>query len=145
MYISLNTQILPGIKAIAIADARMLMPHIALRAICDMPVPVLTDSTPVEICGEALCKCEDKKDGATHIQEASLSFHTTAPLPTAKHLAFVVTDVAGDTYLIGAAEEPYPRVSVTHTTGSTAGEPAGYDVEVSHKALRTMVPCIAVN
>lgn len=137
-----SVQILPGIKFIGWLDCRHLPCRVDLSAICLMPVPIFTDITPIDFFGEPECQCQTKKEGGGYEATASLKFLSDTDLPRNGHIGFVVTDANDNSYLIGSREHPRPIVERTHRTGSPSGDSAGILYEISHVALRTMVPCI---
>lgn len=137
-----STQILPGIKAIGWVDCRHLPRRVDLSAICGMSVAVLTDIHPIEFFGEPQCECKTKKDGAGYEDTATLKFLTSQKLPRSASLGFVVTDVNGKSFLIGSLEAPHPQVECNQQTGIPSGDAAGYEYEIRHVAIKSMVPCL---
>lgn len=137
-----STQILPGIKAIGWVDCRHLPRRVDLSAICGMTVAVLTDIHPIEFFGEPQCECKTKKDGAGYEDTATLQFLTSQKLPRSASLGFVVTDVNGKSYLIGSLEAPQPQVECSQQTGIPSGDAAGYEYEIKHVSIKSMVPCV---
>ena len=137
-----STQILPGIKAIGWIDCRHLPRRVDLSAICGMTVAVLTDVHPIPFFDEPTCECKTKKDGAGYEDTATLKFLTSKQLPRGAALGFVVTDVNGNSYLIGSREHPLPIVEPTRQTGIPSGDAAGYEYEIKHVSIRSMVPCV---
>jgi hypothetical protein len=136
-----SSQILPGISAIYHLDCRNLIENIALRGICEMPVPVLTALNEVEIFDEAECSCKTQRDGASHQDTVSLKFLSNVLLPIHQALGFVVIDVNGKSYLIGAKEPPYPVVEVENRCGLPDGDGAGFYYEVKHIAIKSLIQC----
>lgn len=137
-----STQILPGIKAIGWVDCRHLQRRVDLTAICGVPVPVLTDIHPIDFFDEPTCECQHKKDGAGYQDTATLKFLTDKELPRSATLGFVVTDVNGNSFLIGSLEAPLPQVECNRRTGVPSGDAAGFEYEVKHVSIKTMVPCV---
>lgn len=137
-----TTQILPGIKAIGWVDCRHLPRRVDLSAICGMSVVVLTDIHPIEFFDEPQCECKTKKDGAGYEDTATLKFLTSQKLPRSASLGFVVTDVNGQSYLIGSLEAPQPQVECNQQTGIPSGDAAGYAYEIKHVSIKSMVPCV---
>lgn len=137
-----TTQILPGIKAIGWVDCRHLPRRVDLSAICGMSGVVLTDIHPIEFFDEPQCECKTKKDGAGYEDTATLKFLTSQKLPRSASLGFVVTDVNGQSYLIGSLEAPQPQVECNQQTGIPSGDAAGYAYEIKHVSIKSMVPCV---
>lgn len=107
-----------------------------------MSVAVLTDIHPIEFFDEPQCECKTKKDGAGYEDTATLKFLTSQKLPRSASLGFVVTDVNGQSYLIGSLEAPQPKVECNQQTGIPSGDAAGYAYEIKHVSLKSMVPCL---
>lgn len=137
-----STQILPGIKAIGWIDCRHLPRRVDLSAICGMTVAVLTDVHPIPFFDEPTCECKTKKDGAGYEDTATLKFLTDLRLPRNPCLGFVVTDVNGKSYLLGSLEAPHPQVESEQRCGLPSGDAAGYEYEIKHVSIRSMVPCV---
>ena len=137
-----STQILPGIKAIGWVDCRHLPRRVALSAICGMRVAVLTDVHPIPFFDEPTCECQTKKDGAGYQDTATLKFSSSEKLPRSACLGFVVTDVNGNSYLLGSHEAPHPIIELTRQTGIPSDDAAGYEYEIKHVSIKSMVPCV---
>ena len=137
-----STQILPGIKAIGWIDCRHLPRRVDLSAICGMAVAVLTDIHPIPFFDEPTCECKTKKDGAGYEDTATLKFLTDKELPHAVCTGFVVTDVNGNSFLLGSLEAPYPVVESEQCCGIPSGDAAGYAYEIKHVSIKSMVPCV---
>ena len=137
-----SKQILPGIKFIGWVDCRNLPDRVALSAICNMQIAVLTTIHPIPFFDSPECECVTKKDGAGYEDTATLKFSTGKQLPNFNFFAFVVTDVNDRSFLIGSKEPPFAIVEVNHKAGTPSGEAAGYDYEITHVAIKSMVPCI---
>ena len=137
-----SIQILPGIKAIGWVDCRRLPANVALSAICGMQVVILTDIHPIAFFDEPTCECKTKKDGGGYEDTATLKFLTDKKLPSGPTLGLVVTDVNGKSYLIGSLEAPHPTIECGRKTGIPSGDAAGYEYEIRHVAIKSMVPCV---
>lgn len=137
-----SIQILPGIKTVGWIDCRHLPRRVDLSAICGMPVAILTDIHPIPFFDEPTCECKTKKDGAGYEDTATLKFLTDRKLPRSASLGFVVTDVNGNSYLLGSLEEPHPLVEYERRTGLPSGDAAGFLYEIKHVSIKSMVPCI---
>lgn len=135
------TQILPGVKAVYWLDSRHLLPRVDLRAICKMPVPVMTSLLHMAVCNDAQCECKSEREGGSIVQTASLKFLTDREPPEGIALAFVVTDISDKSYLVGSLEHPRAVVNCTKRLGVPDGDAAGYLCEIIHKALRSLIPC----
>ena len=134
-------QILPGIRFIGWVLCDNLIADIALRGIAGMAVPVLTDIHAVDFFGEPECDCVTANDGGNRLDTASLKFASDCTLPLHSHLAFVVTDISRNSYIIGAKEAAFPVIKRTITFGGTADERACIEYEITHSAIKSLVRC----
>ena len=137
-----TTQRLPGITFIGCIDCTKLQPSLQLQAIAGMPVAVQTAVQPLAVAKDANASCLTEKENGNIRQTASLKFRTSDSLPIHTRLGFVVTDIAGQSYLIGSLEKPYPQVKITINFGTPSGDPNCLEVEVTHLAMRTLIPCV---
>lgn len=136
-----SIQILPGVKAIGWLDCSKLTPHVDLAGICGMSVAILTDVHPIHCFVEPQCECKSKKENGGYEDSASLKFITDKHLPEGVILGFVVTDANDCTYLIGSKERPVPVVTTERRIGKPDGEAAGWLYEVTHVAIKSLIPC----
>ncbi len=136
-----STQILPGIKFIGWIDCRYLQRRVDLTAICQKPIPVFTEVHAIDFFGEPDCRCQRKKEGAAYEENASLKFLTDTELPNDITIGFVVKDVNDNSFLIGSLEAPHPIVEFEHNTGIPSTQSGGFQYEVKHVALKTLIPC----
>ncbi|MBD5307152.1 MAG: hypothetical protein HDS14_05950 [Bacteroides sp.] len=132
---------LPGITDIYIIDASDLPARVDLWCIIRRPVPILTRLTPIPWTDTPTCNLTQERINTGIKQTALLTFKTPAPLPYHKNPAFVIRTPDGNTYLIGSRERPHPTIHTTQTTGAPAADPAALTHTITHKALRTLIPC----
>ena len=137
------TQTLPGVKSVGWIDCDQLLQHVDLRHICRMPIPILTTIHPIDLENEAECSCTTIPDGRRFADTATLKFLSHSLIAIHLRLGFVIEDVNGKTYLIGSHEKPFPQVKIDMRCGLPSDDGAGFHYEVTHVAIRTMVPCIA--
>lgn len=137
-----KTQILPGVSRIGWLDCRFLAPYVSLQYICGMKVSVMTDIHFIPEFEDASCECSTKVNGAGLSATASLKFRTNALIPDNGYLAFVVTTPCGENYLIGSQERPYATMECDHSTGDPSADASGYEYEIKHIAIRSMIPCV---
>jgi hypothetical protein len=135
-------QLLPGIKFIGFVNCDKLQPDIAMRGICGMDVPILTEINAINFVGSPTCECTSEKVNGNRSDTATLKFTATEQLPINAHLGFVVTDSNGNSYVIGCREVPYPKVKLTSNLGKPDGDAAGYSYEVTHVQIKSLIPCI---
>lgn len=136
-----SCQILPGVRAIYWLDCEKLPSRTDLRGICRMTVPILTDCNELSIAPDCECSCKSQREGRGFQDTASISFIADELVPMHIHAGFVVEDVEGNTFLIGSKEPPFPQIKVERKTGSPSGKSAGFAYDVTHVALKSLVPC----
>lgn len=135
-------QILPGIKKIGWVECSRLPRQIAMAGLSRLTVPIPADINFFSFFGSPECSRTTEKENNGLVQSASLKFVAAEELPYERHIAFIVVDANGKNYVIGSHEKPYPVVKIEKTAGSPDGSAAGYLHEITHKAIRTLVPCI---
>ena len=135
------TNSLPGIKNIGYVPAERLQREIMLKHLAGLPVAVFTDITPISFCGVPTCEAVSSYNNNGRIEQTTLRFNTREAMPTSRHVAFVVTDCNGKSYIIGQREKPRPIVKVTQDTGTPDGDPAVFSVEILLYAQKSLIPC----
>lgn len=141
MKTMISHQSLPGIKSIGFVDPEYLQPNVAFKSIAGIPVGVFCIINSISLCGDASCEAVTEYDNNGRSQKTTLKFSTTDVLPTYFKLAFIVADTNGDSYLIGAKENPYPVIKCSKSFGTPSGDPAVYSYEISLSALKSLIPC----
>lgn len=132
---------LPGISNIYILKTADLPDDVAFREQSGMVLALAAPMMEIEFHGDAECEhISDFQDNG-HFESVTLTFHTHERIKMGQKSAFVVIDVNGVSYLIGAKEAPFPIVKKTRLTGTPSGEPNDYVIEVAHTAIRTLVEC----
>ena len=134
-------QSLPGIIRVAYVNAHLLPPDITLRALSGAPVGIYTTVQDLCLDGEAVCETEEQFDNNSLVEKAKLTFSTHDNLPVEGQLAFVVTTVNMESYIIGAKEQPYPTVKISRSTGTPSGDPSVRKYEVTFSARKSLVLC----
>ena len=135
-------QILPGVRKIGWVDCNLLPKQITFSGVTRLPLALLAEVTYITFFGSPDCRCITEKENNGWMQTASLKFLSGDEIPFEKHIAFVVADVNDNWFVIGAYERPFPVIKFEKTSGAPGGSPAGINYEISHKAIRTMLPCI---
>lgn len=137
-----SVTILPGVKFIGWVDCKRLPRRVDLAGIAGMRIPIYTDIHRIDFFDSPQCECKSKMDNAGYEETATLKFLTGSELPRCDTLGFVVTDVNGNSFLIGSQEHPRPVVDCERRTGAPSSDSAGFSYEIKHVALKSMVPCI---
>lgn len=136
-----QTQSLPGIKFIGHVPSVNLQREIMYKHLAGIPVGVFTDITPIAFCGVPTCGAESIYNNNGRIEQVTLRFKTLDALPLQRHVAYIVTDCNGQSYIIGQREKPRPIVKVTRDTGTPNGDPAVWTVEITLYAQKALIPC----
>lgn len=131
-------QSLPGIKSIGYLPCANLSPLIMQKHIVGIPVGVFSAITPIEHYGNASCEAESEYDHGRKLQKAKLKFSTTDDIPIDKHLAFVVTDAEGKSWLIGLREPPYPIAEYVRIIDMSNNI---WELEVIFSHRKSLIPC----
>ncbi len=137
-----STQILPGIKFIGWVYSRHLPFRVDLMAVCGHMVVLMTDVHPIIFTSDPECVCKTERKGAAYQDTVTLKFRSTEHLECGIGLGFVVIDVEGNSWLIGSREAPGAVLDLDRNCGLPSGDAAGFAYQVSHVAIRSMVPCM---
>lgn len=136
------TQILPGIKFIGWLYSRNLPFRVDLTAVCGRPVVLMTDVHQIMFTSEPECVCKTERKGVAYQDTVTLKFRSTETLECGTGLALVVTDVEGHSWLIGSREAPGAVLEFDRNSGLPSGDAAGTAYQVTHVAIKSMVPCM---
>ncbi|MBR7022800.1 MAG: hypothetical protein IKI09_04930 [Bacteroidales bacterium] len=98
--------------------------------------------TPIAFVGVPTCEAVSTYNNNGRVEQTTLRFKTLDDVPTNRHIAFVVTDCNGQSYVIGQHEKPRPIIKTTSATGTPGGDPAVCSVEVTLYAQKSLIPCI---
>ncbi len=131
---------LPGIIAIAYIDCGNLSYNIEERFLAGLRVSVYGNMTQVSFSGMPTCVNESTYDKHSQSEKTTLTFQSVENLPIRQNLAFVITDVQEQSYLIGHAEDPYPTIKRERNLGTPTDEKAVYTYEVVLIGRKTLIP-----
>lgn len=135
------TQSLPGITFVGVVDCLKLQPNLREMSAAGLTVAAHTSVEAVPHT-EATVEAVTEFRHGSPVQTTTLKFKTTAMPDIELQLGFVVTDVSGQSFLIGAAEPPYPQCSLTRKSGTPGGDPAVWEIEVKAVGQRSLLPCV---
>lgn len=135
-------QILPGITHIYQIRNTALIADIAYRAEAGLPVPMYRTPLALPILGGATWELTEQDDNNSQIEKVTLTFRSTHRVTTSFPSAFIVRTVAGEVYLIGTRERPYPTVKVSRSSGEPDGSASVYEVQVSFTHRRALIKCV---
>ena len=132
---------LPGIRHIAFVDAEALTPHITLQALAKIPVGIFARLSFVSFDKKtALCETETEFDNNSTLETATLTFTSTETLPTDKKLAFALTCVNGEQWLIGSKEAPFPFIKKESSSGLPEGDANTIQYTITYTNKVALVP-----
>ena len=132
---------LPGIRHIAYVDAEALTPHITLQALAKIPVGIFARLSFVSFDKKtALCETETEFDNNSTLETATLTFTSTETLPTDKKLAFALTCVNGEQWLIGSKEAPFPFIKKESSSGLPEGDANTIQYTITYTNKVALVP-----
>ncbi len=132
-------QSLPGIVAISYVECNNLPPQVELKCLAGMPVYLYANREEVAFTGTPTCVTESDYDNNSQSEVTTLTFDSTEDLPVRSKLAFIVTDVQLQRWLIGHYEPPYPTIKRNHHLGTPADNKAGYTYEVKLIGRKTVI------
>lgn len=136
-------QSLPGIRRIYYTYCYSLPPRVMLTGLCGGAVVLFRDGlVPVPFAGEPVLKWDGSMENGSRVEKSTLTFRTSHALPEGVRIAFVVETFSGKSCLIGAREPNYPVVEYSETTGETAGEAAVRTYNISHIAVKSVIPVL---
>ena len=136
-----QTQSLPGIKFIGHVPSENLQREIMNKHLAGLPVGIFTDITPIAFCSVPTCEAVSTYNNNGRIEQVTLRFKTLETLPLNRHVAYIVTDCNGQSYIIGQREKPRPIVNITRDTGTPNGDPSVCSVEITLYAQKSLIPC----
>lgn len=89
------------------------------------------------LVGLAECRCDSKVADKSRLYESSFSAALSEPFkPGTEPLAFLITTVSGDRFLVGQAEPPYPLTATSTSMPGRVADAAGYTLSVELKDTR---------
>ena len=134
-------QSLPGIAQIGFCLCENIQPNIVLKHSSGIPVGIFTEITPVRFFGQPSYEAVEEYDYNGRKVLCTLKFVSNDNIPLHKHLAFVITDASGTSFIIGSRERPYPLIKSSTSSGSPSGESKAISYEVRWTAIASPIPC----
>ena len=132
---------LPGIAQIGYVECENIHPNIVLKHSSGIPVGIFTEIVPIRFFGSPSYETIEEYDNNGRKVVTSLTFVTNDNIPTYKHLAFVITDASGTSYIIGSRERQYPVIKSSANSGTPSGESKATSYEVRWTAIASPIPC----
>ena len=132
---------LPGIVAISYCLCENIQPNIVLKHSSGIPVGVFTEITPVRFFGQSPNDAVEEYDNNGRKVLCTLKFVSNDNIPLHKHLAFVITDASGTSFIIGSRERPYPIVKSSATSGNPSGESNATTYEIKWSSIGMPIRC----
>ena len=132
-----------GVKKLYYVAAAALPRHLMLTAICKGSYAAFLDLlTEIPFSGKPLFTRDGTLLNGVRAEKSSLEFRSDLELPEGVRIAFVVEQVNGKCWLIGAREPNYPVVEYSDTSGDPAGDPAIRTYKITHTDIRSGIPVI---
>ena len=131
-------QSLPNIVGISTVPCSELPPNITEKFMAGIPIGVFPIPTAIEHYGTAKCEAEQEYVNGGYSEKTVLQFSSTAEIKQFPHLAFVIKDAQGATFLIGTREAPHPMVEITATIDKETNIKA---YKVSFTRRKSLIPC----
>lgn len=132
---------LPGIVQIGYCLCENIQPNIVLKYSSGVPVGIFTEITPVCFFGLPSYEAVVEYDNNGRKVVSSLKFVSNDNIPLHKHLAFVITDASGTSFIIGSRERPYPVVKSSATSGNPSGESNSTTFEIKWSSVGMPIRC----
>ena len=89
------------------------------------------------LVGLADCRCASKVSDKSRVYETSVTAALSEPFDAGtRPLAFLVTTVSGERFLVGQAEPPYPLTAATTSMPGRVADAAGHTLSVELKDTR---------
>ena len=132
---------LPGIVAIGYCLCENIQPNIVLKYSSGIPVGVFTEITPVHFFGQPSYDAVEEYDNNGRKLLCTLKFVSNDNIPLHKHLAFVITDASGTSFIIGSRERPYPVIKSSATSGTPSGESNATTYEIKWSSVGMPIRC----
>ena len=131
-------QSLPNITAIYFVPCASLVPNITEKHRAGLPVAIFPLPSAIEQYGNASCEAEQEYVDGGYSEKTVLQFSSTADIKQFPHLAFVIKDAQGATFLIGTREAPHPMVEITATIDKETNIKA---YKVSFTRRKSLITC----
>ena len=124
----------PGVKRIGCIKASLLPPDLMLTAMTGVKVAIVNPVNWLDRVGESEFTIEDYYSYGTSEQKVTIAFNSRDAVYKSQKLAFIVTCVSGESYLVGTAEPNNPVVNCELYAGKKSGTAAVNKVTVTHTA-----------
>lgn len=135
-------QLLPGIIKIQAVKAAQLPADISLRHQVGLPLTIVGDFAGTPILGTSTGTLTSKYDHNYYVQTAEIAIRTTERLRFSDRMAFVITTVNGNSFLLGTKEPPYPILLEGATFGKPDEESSCYDYTLSYVSPQALRECV---
>lgn len=132
---------LPGIAQIGYCLCENIQPNIVLKHSSGIHVGVFTEITPVRFFGQPSYEAVEEYDNNGRKVLCTLKFVSNDNIPLHNHLAFVITDASGTSFIIGSRERPYPVVKSSATSGNPSGESNATTYEIKWSSVGMPIRC----
>ena len=135
-------QLLPGIIKIQAIKAANLPADISLRHQVGLPLASVGDFASIPIVGTSTGTLTSEYDHRYYVQTAEIAIRTTERLRFNDRMAFVITTVNSNSFLLGTKEPPYPVLLEGATFGKPEEEGSYYDYTLSYVSPQALRECV---
>lgn len=136
------TQVLHYIRAISFIETRLLQNLTVIHG-SGVLLNYWRNFQELPLVGlaryEVTSKVENKSKLFAHTVTALLPGHFD---PRDRHLAFLLTCVGGERFLVGGNEKPFPVVNTSDSLPGKVSEPAGCTLTVEYTDLLGLLPVL---
>lgn len=136
------TQLLQNINRVEFIDPRYLN-GIVLMSDSEVSLQYRRNFIELDIVGLASIEVSQTTENGSRLSTVKLMALTTTPFKVGnRRLAWRVTTITGNQYLIGINEQPFPISTVTENFPDKATEQSGTTVKVEWKTPLTLLEII---
>lgn len=113
-------------------------------ATATLPVAIAGQMRRIPFTGTPQLTTERKpsNNGFTETAELTFTVRHGDFTPPDTPAAFIVVDITGKAWLIGAREEPYPSVTVQEAFGSPSGDSRAKQVKITYESQNALIETV---
>ena len=105
------------------------------------PVGIFAEITNIGFFGQPSYEAVEEYDNNGRKVVPYLKFVSNDNIPLHKHLAFVISDASGTSYIIGSRERQYPVIKSSATNGTPQGESNATTYEIKWASICKPIRC----
>lgn len=120
----------------------MMPANVADSYLAKIPIILPDHGLTIRFYGNPTCEATSEYANGGSQEKVTLNFTSSQYIADKTQLAYVVTDINGQHYVIGSREKPFPTISRTQNTGAPDSDAAVFSYEITHVAIKSLVPCV---